>query len=230
MSNEFDYQVKSPANAEYADASGKAINIDVYFPHLKETVRYTALESDPGWPHSEEIFRRAASGEFGPVAPHKRNLDAEWAQLREERDMRLRASDWVEVPSSNPSNYHAWIAYRQALRDITNDLDDPQNVVWPEVEQFLLEPNYLGMWTEFRNSQLYSTLRAAAKESIELALATSELVVALSESAQVGTSKGSALQEALSGIASSSLIDEEFRSALQSMLAAYRIPESVASS
>lgn len=230
MSNRLDYEIKQPANPEYADPAQQTIDIDVYFPHLDQTVRYTASRSDPGWPHSEEIFRRAASGEFGPVAPHKRNLDAEWAQLREERDMRLRASDWVEVPSSNPTNYHAWIAYRQALRDITNELDDPKDVAWPELSSFLLAPDYPSLWQSFRDSSLYAVLREKAKTDVELALATSELTIAFSEAALIGKSTSFALQDALCAIASHPLIDEQFRADLQAVLTTYRIPESVAPS
>lgn len=58
-----------------------------------------------------------------------------WAQLRRERDQFLAESDWVELPSvrANRSAEWAteWDAYRQALRDITDNISIDK-VVWPE--------------------------------------------------------------------------------------------------
>lgn len=68
-----EYMVPADAgNPEWANKERTQINITVSFPHLGgEEVRYTAAKSDPGWEHSEEIFERAAAGEFGKVAPFK---------------------------------------------------------------------------------------------------------------------------------------------------------------
>ncbi|MCA0404850.1 MAG: hypothetical protein LCH39_01690 [Proteobacteria bacterium] len=66
-----DYMVPADAGKpEWANSEHTQLNITVVFPHLGgEAVRYTAARSDPGWEHSEELFARAADGEFGPVAP-----------------------------------------------------------------------------------------------------------------------------------------------------------------
>lgn len=54
--------------------------------------------------------------------------------VRAARNLKLRASDWVELPDNlarmPEQELAAWRAYRQALRDITNDLDI-NNIVWP---------------------------------------------------------------------------------------------------
>lgn len=62
--------VRSP---RWADESGQYINCMVSFPHIMAgaPISYTAGRSDPGYPHSEEIFARAIAGEFGPVAPYE---------------------------------------------------------------------------------------------------------------------------------------------------------------
>lgn len=49
--------------------------------------------------------------------------------VRNKRDRLLDESDWTQVPDS-PANTSEWATYRQALRDITNDID-LQNVTWP---------------------------------------------------------------------------------------------------
>lgn len=68
------YAFHIPENApspRWANAEKTKINIQVFFPHLNETVDYTAAESDPGWDHSEHIFRKARDGDFGPVLPYQ---------------------------------------------------------------------------------------------------------------------------------------------------------------
>jgi hypothetical protein len=53
-----------------------------------------------------------------------------WIEVREIRDARLVGSDWTQLPDVPLSTKEAWAAYRQQLRDITNQ-PDPLNIVWP---------------------------------------------------------------------------------------------------
>lgn len=58
--------------------------------------------------------------------------DAGKAELiRNERDSRLKVTDWWVLPDRTPSD--AQLAYRQALRDITNQETFPTSVVWPTI-------------------------------------------------------------------------------------------------
>ena len=50
--------------------------------------------------------------------------------LREERNRRIAETDWWVLPDRTPSE--AQLAYRQALRDITNTYTSFDDVVWPE--------------------------------------------------------------------------------------------------
>jgi len=50
--------------------------------------------------------------------------------LRFERDLRISETDWWVLPDRNPTDEQ--LAYRQALRDITNNYTSLDNVVWPE--------------------------------------------------------------------------------------------------
>jgi hypothetical protein len=56
--------------------------------------------------------------------------DAQWAQLRAERNARLTASDWTQLEDSRERK-DVWANYRQELRDLPNNLTDPTQVVWP---------------------------------------------------------------------------------------------------
>lgn len=50
--------------------------------------------------------------------------------LRGERNRRIAETDWWVLPDLTPTE--AQLAYRQALRDITNTYTSLDDVVWPE--------------------------------------------------------------------------------------------------
>lgn len=55
-----------------------------------------------------------------------------WASVREQRDRLLAESDWVSARAldTGAPAPEDWLAYRQALRDITKQRN-PFQVVWP---------------------------------------------------------------------------------------------------
>jgi len=61
----------------------------------------------------------------------KAKLDAAWTQVRTQQKHKLYESDWTcSVTDYTPPNKPEWIAYRQALRDVTTQTD-PFNILWP---------------------------------------------------------------------------------------------------
>jgi len=61
------------------------------------------------------------------------NTERLWEEIRNERDIRLKKSDWTQMPDS-PVSSESWRAYRQALRDIpaTNaNVTNVDEVSWP---------------------------------------------------------------------------------------------------
>lgn len=59
------------------------------------------------------------------------NLARAWATLRAERDSLMAASDWRFMSDQTPSA--GWVNYRQDLRDLPDNTQDPANVTWPTV-------------------------------------------------------------------------------------------------
>lgn len=49
---------------------------------------------------------------------------------RAQRNALLLACDWTQLPDAPGATRFAWMTYRQALRDITNQ-PDQRNVIWP---------------------------------------------------------------------------------------------------
>lgn len=60
------------------------------------------------------------------------NNDRAWAACRYERDQLLAGSDWrvTKAMESGVPLSAEWVAYRQALRDVTSQAD-PINIDWP---------------------------------------------------------------------------------------------------
>ena len=56
--------------------------------------------------------------------------DRAWEALRQERTVKLAASDWMATSDYTMSD--PWKTYRQALRDIPANTADPANPTWPE--------------------------------------------------------------------------------------------------
>lgn len=59
-----------------------------------------------------------------------RTAEQQWAAVRLERDNRIAATDWTQLPDVPLATKEAWAVYRQALRDVT-DQPDPLAIVWP---------------------------------------------------------------------------------------------------
>lgn len=57
------------SNLRYVKADHSAIDMDVFFTALNETVPFTATSSDPE-PHCVELYNRAAAGDFGEIAEY----------------------------------------------------------------------------------------------------------------------------------------------------------------
>jgi len=59
---------------------------------------------------------------------------AQWASVRAQQSQKLYESDWtcsvIDPPAPILAQRDQWIAYRQALRDVTTQ-SDPFNITWP---------------------------------------------------------------------------------------------------
>jgi len=67
-----------------------------------------------------------------PIAIIPPVIPPTWEDIRVKRDSLLKDSDWVVLGDSNPKpSKEAWLTYRQALRDLPQNFEDPSEVVWP---------------------------------------------------------------------------------------------------
>jgi hypothetical protein len=67
----------------------------------------------------------------GELIIDERLIAAEWSNIRTMRNKRLAETDWIcSITDYEVPNKAGWIAYRQALRDITKEIN-PFKVLWP---------------------------------------------------------------------------------------------------
>lgn len=52
-------------------------------------------------------------------------------EYRAYRNRLIAETDWVTLPDVNLPNKDAWLAYRQQLRDVTNQSGFPIDINWP---------------------------------------------------------------------------------------------------
>lgn len=102
--------------------SGKVANVAVAEPDFAAEQGWVSCPSDvgPGWGWN--------GANFTPPPPPP--ADAQWAEVRIQRNKLLAACDWTQL-SDAPVNAAAWAVYRQELRDITQQ-SDPFNITWPQ--------------------------------------------------------------------------------------------------
>lgn len=60
-------------------------------------------------------------------------MEMHWVWFRLDRDSRLKACDWTQMPDCGLSQaaVEAWQRYRQILRDLPSRTKDPRDPVWP---------------------------------------------------------------------------------------------------
>ena len=57
--------------------------------------------------------------------------EAQWNQLRSDRDKKLTLCDWTQLSDSPLSNKADWATYRQSLRDLPENTEVPTSPTWP---------------------------------------------------------------------------------------------------
>lgn len=103
---------------------------------------YTGSEPPSGAvpiPDGLNPFRIDWDGQGIVERPASVDHEAKAAMARVERDQRLWATDWTQLPDSplNEAQRAAWAAYRQALRDLTDHVNWPNISAddWPRMEE-----------------------------------------------------------------------------------------------
>lgn len=120
------YMAEAPNQASYGgpwgDASSHA-HIEVP-QELEASVAYVKVTMSSG---NMEVV-------IDPVLVEEAK-EAAWALLRKERDAKLAACDFTQIADAPLSNTQkvAWAGYRQDLRQLPENIENPLDFEWPQV-------------------------------------------------------------------------------------------------
>ena len=89
-----------------------------------------------GTTYNIKVYKNKKNGshfEGDDTAKDARLLADKWTNIRNFRNQDLASSDWTILDDSPlaSSKKLEWQVYRQKLRDIPKDNDDPDNIEWP---------------------------------------------------------------------------------------------------
>ena len=104
-----DFDTQDEADAHVSKFGGKVVQ------DLDANIEYWDVSGDTASKDTDQLV--------------KDQLADKWATIRNERDMKLTATDWMAMPDS-PDISDAWKTYRQSLRDIGGQ-SDVDNITWP---------------------------------------------------------------------------------------------------
>ena len=89
-----------------------------------------AFDDNPGWEAFVPVG--ATPMDDAAVAAHyAAQVPCQAVVARSQRDLLLTATDWTQLPDVPLTTKADWAAYRQALRDITNQAGFPGSITWP---------------------------------------------------------------------------------------------------
>ena len=80
--------------------------------------------------HDTQMVSEGAVIDIPAATLEQEQLAKAWTDLTLNRNRLLQSSDWTQV-SDAPVDHAAWATYRQELRDLPENTEDPRNPVWP---------------------------------------------------------------------------------------------------
>lgn len=126
------------SNARYDDPGRNTFTLDVkteQYGVIPFTYRTDGSEERPGT-ISEKVGIAFRNGEIEvePYQQTERGKEEQEAVIRAERNRRLSETDYfmMEDYPASEEDKEAVKQYRQALRDITEQEEYPENISWPE--------------------------------------------------------------------------------------------------
>jgi hypothetical protein len=122
----------------WLNRSQTLINLTVRFEEIDEDLPFTANPNDVE-AHGRDIYARAVAGEFGQIAPFSAvapTTESVSDAIKSERNSRLAATDWTQLPDIPQATRDLWEPYRQALRDF------PQQAGFPWYDTVVSETDF----------------------------------------------------------------------------------------
>lgn len=127
-------QLKYAKNPKWSNATRTSIDITICWDAWDTEFPFTATENDPE-EHGRDIYSLALAGEYGVVAeftpPTPDSLEVQATNIRNDRNGRLASTDWTQMLDVPEATKSKWAEYRQALRNVPQQVGFPAAVTWP---------------------------------------------------------------------------------------------------
>jgi hypothetical protein len=124
------FTVQSVSNPVYTNEDGTGIDVQIKFAEFPVVLPFHATSWDIEV-HGRQIFNDLKAGVYGEIAPYVLDLNKLGNDIRSQRDLLLKSTDWTQGADVPSATKEKWVAYRQALRDITQQSTFPETVTWP---------------------------------------------------------------------------------------------------
>lgn len=122
-------------NPVWANAEHTIINCNVDFDGLPEALVPFSAVASGDYPHSHEIFAQCVAGDFGVIAeyvpPPAPTTEELASAARSKRNRLLAETDWTQAGDVPQATKDLWAPYRQALREVPEQVGFPTDIVWP---------------------------------------------------------------------------------------------------
>lgn len=107
-------------------ADNSALKVNLFKPYDQATEKLVSCDPyiEGDWVYTVEVESLTPEDIAARTA-------SEAAKVRAERNQRLSACDWTQLPDA-PVDRDVWAAYRQALRDVSLQPGFPWTIEWPE--------------------------------------------------------------------------------------------------
>jgi hypothetical protein len=123
----------------FASPDGNGIQLQCCFRECNngKPISFIATKTDCE-AHGRKIYERAMQGDFGVISayvpPPPVSDDILANQARHKRDFLLQKTDYTQISDapSRTATVSQWRDYRQRLRDITNQINFPRSIDWPD--------------------------------------------------------------------------------------------------
>jgi hypothetical protein len=124
------FTVEFVTDPVYYNAEETHIECRVKWREIPEVLPFSANAWDPE-PHGQLLYAALKSGTYGPIAPFVFDPVKASSEIRRMRDYLIAQTDWTQALDVPAATKEKWVAYRQALRDITLQSTFPTTVTWP---------------------------------------------------------------------------------------------------
>lgn len=143
---------------------------------------------------------------------------AQAAVVRQERNSRLAASDWTQLPDA-AVDQQAWNQYRQALRDVPQQAGFPMAIDWPSEPVAPRRGDYVAFWAALVQTGAYAAIRSQASSNLAMNTVATEFIALIGD-AKAGRPWEGAIQAAMAAVLALGSFTPAEREELQAALTA----------